>query len=51
MAKNKLTLRDKLALKAMEIIYIRTSHLKNFKILAEESYSMADWMLKIRKEE
>jgi len=50
MTKNKLTLRDKLALKAMEIIYMRTSHLKNFKILAEEAYAMADWMLKIRED-
>lgn len=51
MSKNKLTLRDKLAIKAMEIIYTRTKHLENYKELSKSAYNMADWMLKIRDEE
>ncbi len=51
MGKNKLKLRDKLALKAMEIIYTRTKHLENYKELSKMAYNMADWMLKIRDEE
>ena len=47
---NKLKLRDKLALKAMEIIYTRTKHLENYQELAKKSYNMADWMLQIRDE-
>ena len=48
MNKKKLKLRDKLALKAMAIIYSKTTKYNNFEMLAKEAYSMADWMLKIR---
>jgi hypothetical protein len=51
MGKNKLTLRDRLAIKAMEIIYARTKHLENYKELSKSAYNMADWMLKIREEQ
>jgi len=51
MDKNKLTLRDKLAIKAMEIIYTRKKHLENYKELSKSAYGMADWMLKTRDEE
>jgi hypothetical protein len=46
--KNKLKLRDRLALEAMKIIYQRESHINNFRSLAEMSYNMADYMLEVR---
>ena len=49
MAKNKLKLRDKLALKAMEIIYNKIRHLENYKELSKKAYLMADTMLETRE--
>lgn len=48
MGKDKMSLRDEFALKAMEIIYVRTKHLQISKELAIYAYQMADWMLKER---
>jgi hypothetical protein len=49
MDNDKLELRDIIALKAMEIIYVKEKALQNYKVLAQKSYALADSMLKERE--
>jgi len=42
-------LRDKIALRAMEMIYVREKYLNNRDSLSDMAYKMADAMLEARK--